>query len=224
MIVDRKFNLARKWSNRELKKFSHLFSGNIVNVSGWTDDDKEGGKYSDYFINKGEYYLTNYQGERGYQKKPNEIFLDLSKKIPDEIVARFDVVFNHTTLEHIFDVQIAFQNLCSLSNDIVILVVPFSQEHHETDSYKDYWRFTPTCIQFLFQENEYETLYISWNNDKNSATYIFAIGSQQPIKWHRFFEGNLFLPPAGDTIGKRRDFVRIFQMIENKIEKMLKTP
>lgn len=32
---DKKFRVPRVWSNRELEKFGHLFSGKGVNVSGW---------------------------------------------------------------------------------------------------------------------------------------------------------------------------------------------
>lgn len=47
--MDKKFRVPRVWSNRELEKFGHLFSGKGVNVSGWKDIDKEGKKYRDYF-------------------------------------------------------------------------------------------------------------------------------------------------------------------------------
>jgi len=39
--IDNKFQVPRIWSNAELRKFAHLFSGSIVNVSGWIDKDKE---------------------------------------------------------------------------------------------------------------------------------------------------------------------------------------
>ena len=43
-------------------------------------------------------------------------------------------MFNHTTLEHIFEVNTAFDNMCAMSNDVVILVLPFAQVQHETGS------------------------------------------------------------------------------------------
>ena len=43
--------LTRIWSNQELRKFSHLFRGKVINVSGWKDCDKEGHIYRDYFSN-----------------------------------------------------------------------------------------------------------------------------------------------------------------------------
>ena len=44
-------HLTRIWSNQELRKFSHLFRGKVINVSGWKDCDKEGHIYRDYFSN-----------------------------------------------------------------------------------------------------------------------------------------------------------------------------
>ena len=77
IFTERQFRLARKWSNKELLKFTHLFDGDIVNVSGWIDADKEGKKYRDYFINKRTYSITNHDGYRGFQKLSSEIHLDL---------------------------------------------------------------------------------------------------------------------------------------------------
>ena len=193
MFEERQFRIARIWSNKEIKRFSPLFEGEIVNVSAWDDRDKQGGYYHDYFIKKSNYYLTNYRGVRGYQGKENEYILDLTKELPEDLIKRFDVVFNHTTLEHIFDVKKAFENLCSLSRDVVMIVVPFSQVQHETSSFKDYWRFTPTCLCSLFEENGFETIYLSSNDDKNAAIYIFCIASCNPDNWKQL------LPKVGSN-------------------------
>jgi hypothetical protein len=175
MLKDKKFRVPRIWSNRELEKFAHLFSGKGVNVSGWKDVDKEGKKYRDYFSNISEYWITNYKSEaRGFQgNQENEIFLDLEEDLDESMYCKFDVVFNHTVLEHIFDVNKAFENLCKLSNDIVIVVVPFLQEQHA--EYGDYWRFTPLAVEKLFQklfpgcnsylENYYQKDYDMYNVD-----------------------------------------------------------
>lgn len=115
-FVDRIHRLPRIWSNRELEKFAHLFEGDIVNVSGWKDIDKEGRHYKDYFIKANSYTITNFKTEaRGFQGYSNEIFLDLEKDLPANLYLHFDVVFNHTTLEHIYSVHKAFSNLCNLS-------------------------------------------------------------------------------------------------------------
>lgn len=180
--MDRKFRICRIWSNKELKKFASLFRGNVINVSAWQDKDKEGFYYKDYFINADKYYLSNYKKEtRGFQGYKDEIFLDLEKELDKNLVNKFNVVFNHTTLEHIYDFKTAFKNLCLLTKDIVILVVPFLQQMHA--EYGDYWRFTPLAIKRMFEENDMTVLHSSFNNYKRSSVYLFFIASKNPEKW-----------------------------------------
>ena len=180
--MDRIFRLPRVWSNQELKKFASSFSGDVVNVSAWNDGDKEGACYRDYFTNAGSYTITNYRAEaRGLQGFENELFLDLTKDLPEALINRFDVVFNHTVLEHIFEVEKAFENLCLLSRDVVILVVPFLQKMHA--DYGDYWRFTPEAVKKLFERNGSSVQYLSFNSHLNASVYIFCIGTKNPEKW-----------------------------------------
>ena len=182
LFIERKSVLPRRWSNQELKKFASLFTGDVVNVSAWKDADKEGKHYKDYFSQATDYYITNYKEEaRGFQGYDEEIRLDLTDKIDDKLKNHFDVVFNHTTLEHIYNVKEAFHNLCLLSRDIVIVVVPFMQLMHA--DYGDYWRFTPSAIKKLYEENGFNLLYLSFNNQRHASVYIFAIGSKNPEKW-----------------------------------------
>jgi len=184
MRMNRIFNLPRYWSNREMKRFSHLFTGNIINVSGWKDADKEGSFYKDYFINAEEYHISNIHGECGDESEKS-IFIDLEKPLDKDLKGRFDVVFNHTTLEHIYDVKTAFNNICSLSKDIVILVVPFSQPVHYSKSgdWYDYWRFTPFSIKKMFENNGFELVYLSSNDNFAASIYLFCIATKNPEKW-----------------------------------------
>jgi len=197
MFVDRIHRLPRIWSNRELRKFAHLFSGDAVNVSGWRDEDKEGRHYRDYFTNVDSYTLTNFKSEaRGIQGFANEIFLDLEQILPGELHHKFDVAFNHTTLEHIYQVQKAFSNLCEMSKDIVILVVPFLQQYHST--YGDFWRFTPLAIKKMFEDNGFEPIYQSFNSHSLSSVYIFTIASRKPDLWKSKFDWNFsYVDPKG---------------------------
>lgn len=158
-----------------------------MNVSGWKDIDKEGKHYRDYFTNASGYTITNYKAEaRGFQGMDNEVFLDLESDLPEQMQGKFDVVFNHTTLEHIYDIHKAFSNLCALSNDVVILVLPFVQQYHS--DYGDYWRLTPLAIKRLFEDNGLSLVYQSFNNDKASSVYTFSIASKQPAKWEHHFD------------------------------------
>ena len=180
--IDRVFRLPRVWSNRELSKFAELFSGDIANVSGWTDVDKEGRKYKDYFSNASTYTITNYKEEaRGFQGNENEIFLDLTAELPKELINKFDVVYNHTVLEHIYEVQKAMKNLCLMTKDIAIVVVPFLQEMHA--DYGDYWRFTPLAMKNLFNENNMKMIYCTFNSHPNASVYLFCIATKNERKW-----------------------------------------
>lgn len=182
--IDRKYRLPRVWSNAELKKFAALFQGDIINVSGWKDIDKEGGVYKDYFKNADTYSISNYKSEaRGFQGLENEFFLDLEQPLEESLIGKYDVVFNHTVLEHVFHVHRAFKNLCDMTKDVVILVVPFLQQMHA--HYGDYWRFTPMTLKRLFEENGMEMLYLSFNSDKNSSVYIFCIATKNKKIWSK---------------------------------------
>ena len=138
LVVDRKVRLPRIWSNNELRKFANLFSGDVVNVSAWQDRDKQGRHYKEYFTSSHSYWVTNHaEKSKGLQESmENQIALDLEKPLQNELRGKFDVVFNHTVLEHIFDCNKAFENICSMSSDIVIVVVPFIQHQHS--AYGDY--------------------------------------------------------------------------------------
>lgn len=199
--MDRKFRIARVWSNQELRKIAPLLSGDIVNISAWDDRDKEGGYYKDYFTQKQQYYYTNFYGEKGIQGKENEYFLDLTQELPDELKQTFDVVFNHTTLEHVFDVRKAFQNLCLASKDIAIVVVPFCQQQHYNDTFQDFWRFTPICLRYLFKENGFEVVYEAQSPYENAAIYLLFVGSRYPEKWKHAMPEYQKIGECGEWIG-----------------------
>lgn len=180
--IDRKFRLPRIWSNNELKKFSGYFKGDVVNVSAWIDSDKEGGFYRNYFSNATSYSVTNYKAEaRGFQGNKGEIYLNLEDDLPNELVGRFDVVFNHTTLEHIFDIHKAVENLCKMTKKDVIVVVPFLQEMHA--DYGDYWRFTPSAMEKLFLKNGLKQVHCSFNSHPNASVYLFCIATKDSKSW-----------------------------------------
>ncbi len=202
-VIDRKFRLARHWSNEELRKIDYLFTGDIVNVSAGENIDKEGSTYDHYFTNKSSFYLTNYApgAFRGFQGRSNEYLVDLEQELTPELESRFDVVFNHTALEHIFDIRLAFKNLCRLSKDIVIVVVPFAQVQHDTDGYQDYWRICPAGLRQLFQENGLDIIYEACNDDFNAAVYLFFVGSRHPERWRAQMPSYQPLTMVGDWIG-----------------------
>lgn len=202
MLVETIMRGPRLWSNTEIRKFAPLFTGDIINVSGAQDSDKEiqrplkylfttryddGGRYRDYFRNAGSYAISNYakDSRRGHAEQMREqINIDLEEDLPKQLSKKFDVVLNHTVLEHVFHVFKAFKNLCLLSRDIVMLVVPAVQMIHDYDgAYRDYWRFTPFAVEKLFANEGFTVLYRSSNRCFMSSIYYFYIASCKPGKW-----------------------------------------
>jgi len=173
---NRRFRNARLWSNEILKDLAPKFTGDIINVSAWRDADKNNKFYgTDYFINSTSYSISNwYSSNHGYEGDENNYLINLEEEIKDsKLIKKWDVVFTHTVLEHIFNTQLALKSLCRLARQYVIVVVPFLQEDH-TD-YGDFWRFTPRGLKRLFEENNYKLVFISANDNNKNAIYIVAV-------------------------------------------------
>jgi hypothetical protein len=62
--------------------------------------------------------------------------------------------------------------------DLVMVVVPFAQVEHESDSHKDFWRVTPSCLRRLFELNGRNIAYEAANRDRNAANSYFFVGSR----------------------------------------------
>ena len=214
-LKDSKFRKPRIWSNKELLKFKDFFYGDVLNASGWKDQDKEGFLYKEkYFKNCKNYYISNFKKDfRGFQGNlKNEFFLDLEKELNSKYNKKFDIVFNHTTLEHIFNSFIAFKNLCQLSKDLVIIIVPFLQEEH--GNYGDYWRYTPQTLKKLFEINNFNLVYLNYNDSSSESIYIFAIGSRNN-NYQKIIniEGNKISSIGLSLIGKniiKNNFIKKF--------------
>ena len=223
ILKDKIFRLPREWSNQELRQFGHLFEGRVINVSGWKDLDKEGNKYRDYFPNCSEYIVSNHPEKgKGFQNRPNEIMIDLEKDLRTNLQEQFDVVINHTTLEHLFNVRKAFENLCALTKDIIIIIVPFMQMGHGS-GFEDYWRFTPECLKQAFKINGLDILYINYNDHKRTSVYIFSIASKKSEKWKNiitqpeFNRKKVSINTYYNRIGSRAIINGLLFRIKNKI-------
>lgn len=192
-LQDHRFRLPRLWSNEVLRKLGPLVEGDLINVSGWLDEDKQGGHYRDYFPGARSYAVSNYGGERG-EGIPGEVRLDLEAELPAALHLAYDVVFNHTTLEHVFDVFAATRNLCAMSRGLVIVVVPFLQEQHTTESFSDYWRFTPLGLERLFRHHGFEPVLTTSNHQRGDAVYHLCVAARSPELWRDRLAGHSWQP------------------------------
>jgi hypothetical protein len=175
----------RRWSNAELRRWGPLFVGDVVNVSAWRDEDKEGGHYRSYFPNAASYTMTNYWGSASANDgHPGAHFLDLQGETPESLRGRFDVALAHTVLEHVYDVRRAIANIAALTRDAMILIVPFSQDEHYSGSlYGDYWRMTPLGMKRAVEEQGFTLLHLAANDTPWYPIYLFGIASCLPEKW-----------------------------------------
>lgn len=174
----------RDWSNAELRKFAPLFDGAVINVSGWRDEDKTGRHYRDYFTAATSYDTSNYRGESGTTGADGEVFIDLEADLPQALAAQYQVAFNHTTLEHVFDIRKAIANICALSHDTVILVTPFLQQvHYIEGSFGDWWRPTPMCIERLLEEQGFQVVYQNSNDNPWYIVYVVTVACRDPEKY-----------------------------------------
>ena len=184
----------RKWSNDELKRLAPHFTGDAINIGGGKDFDKENKLYKHYFINVDSYNVANYAKQYSGKNQKDNILLDLSIPLGNAspLLKKYDVVFTHTVLEHIFDINTAVSNLCKISKDIVITVIPFIQSFHQKENYfHDYWRLTPYSIYSVFKDNGLDTIYINWNNDPHGNIYLFHIASKKKENWKKIIKLNL---------------------------------
>jgi hypothetical protein len=153
--------------------------------------------------------LSNYGGYRG-ESTNKDISLNLELDLPKELIGCADVVFNHTTLEHIFDVFKAVSNLCLMSRDIVIIVVPAAQEEHTSESFGDYWRFMSGGVAKLFEKNGFTPIALGSSQNQGCAIYHFCVASRNPEIWLKKIPKNLMSINDGSNLFRENIIERIF--------------
>jgi hypothetical protein len=175
---------ARVWSNQEIARLAPLISGSVVNVSAWKDEDKEGRRYRDYFAGAASYATTNYGGWRGTEgdAAATDHFVDLEEPLPDALRGAYDLAFNHTTLEHVFEFGRAFENICARSRDAALIVTPFLQHLHGPED-GDFWRPSPYAMRRFFARNGFTPLYESAGPEGGRVRYLLSFAARRPEDW-----------------------------------------
>lgn len=172
----------RRSSNAVLRELCPHFGGEVVNVSGFMDEDKQNGHYRDYFPKASSYSITNYAGSGVIgDGAEGSIYLDLQAEPDPELEKRFDTALCHTVLEHIEFIQPAFANLSHITRETLIIVVPFLQdEHYRPGIFGDYWRYTPQGLQSLYRQYGFEMIHCSANDTPWYPVYLTAVGVRHP--------------------------------------------
>ncbi|KAA0909969.1 hypothetical protein FLO80_19135 [Aquicoccus porphyridii] len=172
---------ARVWSNSEIAFIAPYVTGDVVNVSAWEDQDKEGRHYRDYFSSADSYETTNFEGWRGAGVRADHV-VDLQSAAPDDLLDRYDLVFNHTTLEHIFDIHQAFRTMGSMSRDAMLVIVPFMQHLHGPED-GDFWRPSPYAMRRLHKESGLTVLREAAGPKGGKVRYLSYFSSKKPDRW-----------------------------------------
>lgn len=181
----------RPFHNQVLRVYLSSLGGDVVNVSGWEDSDRQGGFYRGYFGALTRYAVTNIEGDRGMPGSSplgvDQIYLDLEQPLDERLVQAFDVAFSHTVLEHIFDIESALENIAAMSRDVVVTVVPFSQSVHYSNSYGDYLRVSPFYLKRFFEGRGFEVLLSVTNDQGFFPVYLTMIVSRKPDRHREAF-------------------------------------
>lgn len=161
----------------------------ILNVGGWEDSDREGGKYRDYFADPATYHISNLHQDNERGRAANtDLDLDITQPLRSDLHGAYEIVFSHTVLEHVAKPWTAFENLASLSTDLVITVVPWKQKLHlSPGNYQDYYRFSPLALRHLAEESGLRVVYDSYTPLPALDVYILSVASFTPEKYEKFF-------------------------------------
>lgn len=172
---------ARAWSNGFIAAVASAVEGRVVNVSAWKDEDKQGRAYRDYFVNAQSYETTNYQGWRG-EGVPSDHDVDLQKPAPEPLRGAFDLVFNHTTLEHVYDFHRALDTLCEMSRDAILVIVPWMQHLHGPED-GDFWRFSPYAMRRLLADRGFAIVAEQAGPQGGKVRYLGYLAARDPKPW-----------------------------------------
>lgn len=83
-----------------------------------------------------------------------EQILDLNNPISPDMASEFDLVLDTGTLEHCFNVGVAFRNMCELVNvgGLILTASPLTKINH------GFWNFSPCVYYDYFNQNNWKIL------------------------------------------------------------------
>ncbi len=152
-VGDKSISTLRFFHNDILKKYVTNLKGvnTILDAGGSQDqEDDQGTLYCNYFPSVKYYTLDKNRGI----SKDNHFNMDLHDlSLLDK---KFNLVLCTSVLEHVKNPFKVSQQLESISNKYIFIVVPFIFPYHPKadNSVKDYWRFTDSGLRELFCNSE----------------------------------------------------------------------
>lgn len=152
LIISEKTSLSkpsksRQESNSWLKRYALDIVGSVLSIGSGTDEDQEGRKYRDYFINCSSYTTSEITSEF-------EVDMILNVCSMTQIQNNsFDCVFCSGVLEHVDDYRSGLKEITRIlkCGGILLLGLPFRQSIHLAPN--DYWRFTEYGIKYMLQDD-----------------------------------------------------------------------
>jgi hypothetical protein len=98
-----------------------------------------------------------------------EKVIDLNEPLKKEFIGQYDLVLDTGTLEHCFNVGVAFQNMCNFVkvNGIIITASPITKVNH------GFWNFSPCVYDNFFTQNGWKVLhYQAFTNSQKGLSQI----------------------------------------------------
>jgi len=85
-----------------------------------------------------------------------EIIADLNVPLDPRHHDSYDLVVDTGTLEHCFNVGVAFENMCRLSRvgGLIVSAAPMTKVNH------GFWNFSPCAYDNYFQQNHFDSLFL----------------------------------------------------------------
>ena len=90
------------------------------------------------------------------EARGGERIVDLNQPLPGDLCRRFDLVFDTGTLEHCFNVGMAFRNACEALcvGGLLVHAAPLNRINH------GFWNFNPTVYPDYFEDNGFALRFI----------------------------------------------------------------
>lgn len=122
----KKYGPMSRWIRKLIHKLvDHLDYQTILDVGCGEGAELEQFKHQGKTISGSDFSLTGLEMARKKFPESDFFFLDLTKGLPDQ--KKYDLVICSEVLEHVTDLETSIDNLCSLSNNYIVITGPLGR-------------------------------------------------------------------------------------------------